>query len=173
MKRQTLNMPPVVVDAHMIEGGGKGPMSDAPVCFGVRSHIGQRRRKKDSVRVPSAPEPLSAGGSLFAVSDGVGGHSGGGLASRMGCRELEAYYLLTRVVGTSEPMPLVDTRIDHLHPGDRYLLCTDGLSNTAADNDTADLISRGRAAAGIAEQLVVEALQDNARDNITAVVVIL
>jgi serine/threonine protein phosphatase PrpC len=82
-------------------------------------------------------------------------------------------HLLTRVVGTSEPLPLVDTRIDHLHPGDRYLLCTDGLSNTVADKDIADLLSRGHETAGIAEQLVAQALRGNARDNITAVVVII
>jgi PPM family protein phosphatase len=279
MKRQALNMPPVAVDAHMIEGGGTGPMFDASFCFGVRSHIGQRRRNEDSVRVPSAPEPLSAEGSLFAVADGMGGHSGGGLASRVACRELEAYYqrlpteprsltppllsrvlmetvfridrrlrrrglrdagmaemgttlsclvlteshsiishvgdsriyrirhdhltrlttdhtfvqdmifegevdpkeaerhplrhLLTRVVGTSEPLPLVDTRIDRIQPKDRYLLCTDGLSNTVTFKAIADLLSKGNNASGVAERLVAQALRDNARDNITAVVVIL
>jgi len=279
MKRQALNMLPVAVDAHMVEGGGKGLMSDAPICFGVCSHIGQRRRNEDSVRVPAAAGPLSSEGSLFAVADGMGGHSGGGLASRMACRELDTYYqrlpteprflthhllsrvlmetvfridrrirrrglrdagmaemgttlsclvlteshsiishvgdsriyrlrhnhltrlttdhtfvqdmifegeldpkeaerhplrhVLTRVVGTSEPMPLVDTRIDRLRPKDRYLLCTDGLTNTVADKDIADLLARGHEATGIAEHLVAQALQDNARDNITAVVVIL
>lgn len=263
----------------MVESLGNSSKSKTALDYGACSHVGQRPRNEDSLRVPSKAEPLNARGCLFAVADGMGGHSGGGLASRMACQELESYYqrlpadprllvapllsrllmetviridrsirrqgtgvlgmtemgttlsclmltethsiichvgdsriyrlrhhhltrlttdhtfvqdmifegevdpteagrhplrhLLTRVVGTSEPLPLVDTRIDHLHPGDRYLLCTDGLSNTVADNDIADLISRGRAAAGIAEQLVVQALQDNARDNITAVVVIL
>jgi serine/threonine protein phosphatase PrpC len=69
----------------MVEGDGKGLMPDARVCFGVCSHIGQRRRNEDSVRVPAAAGPLSAKGSLFAVADGMGGHSGGGLASRMAC----------------------------------------------------------------------------------------
>lgn len=81
--------------------------------------------------------------------------------------------LLTRVVGTCEPLPLVDTRIDRLQPKDRYVLCTDGLSNTLADKEIADLLSGGYDAAGIAEQLVTRALGDNARDNITAVVVVL
>jgi serine/threonine protein phosphatase PrpC len=76
-------------------------------------------------------------------------------------------------IGTSEPLPLVDTRIDRLQHRDRYLLCTDGLANTVADKDIADLQFRGHEAAGIAEQLVAQALRGNARDNITAAVVIL
>lgn len=272
-------MLPVAVDADMVAGVGNRSISNTPVCYGVRSHIGQRLRNEDSVRVPAAVEPLSPEGSLFAVADGMGGHSGSGLASRMACRELETYYqrlpteplslthhllnlvlmetvfridrsirrrglrdagmaemgttlsclvlteshsiishvgdsriyrlrhnhltrlttdhtfvqnmifegevdpkeaerhplrhVLTRVVGTSEPMPLVDTRIDRLQPKDRYLLCTDGLTNTVADKDIADLLPQGHEAAGIAEHLVAQALRDNARDNITAVVVIL
>jgi serine/threonine protein phosphatase PrpC len=53
------------------------------------------------------------------------------------------------------------------------LLCTDGLANTVADKDIADLQLRGHESAGIAEQLVAQALRGDARDNITAVVFIL
>jgi PPM family protein phosphatase len=127
-----------------------------PVSALVCSHIGQRLRNEDCVRVPVAAGPLSAKGSLFAVADGMGGHSGGGLASRMVCQELEAYCRrlpseprsltpppLCRVLmeavfridrkirrqglrdagraemGTSKPLPLVDTRIDRLQHRDR------------------------------------------------------
>jgi protein phosphatase len=81
-------------------------------------------------------------------------------------------HLLTRVVGTTEPLPLVDTRVDRLQPQDRYLLCTDGLSNALADEAIMEALAEGRNASAAAERLVALALRNNARDNITAVVVI-
>ena len=270
-------MPPAVADRDMAEGMDRSQVPAAPVFYGVCSHIGQRRFNEDAVRVPSEVDPWGSAGWLFAVADGMGGHRGGGLASRLACQGLEGYYqrlppeppslippllsrilvetvfridlrirlqtltdagmaemgttlsclvlteshsiishvgdsriyrlrhdrltrlttdhtfvqemifegrvdprdagqhplrhVLTRVVGTSEPLPRVDARIDSLLPEDRYLLCTDGLSNAVADEAIAGLLSNGYDASGIAERLVVRAQRNNARDNITAVVV--
>jgi serine/threonine protein phosphatase PrpC len=262
----------------MAEVMDKFPLSAAPVQYGACSHIGQRRFNEDSVRVPFGVKPSNSTGWLFAVADGMGGHRGGGLASRLACQELEAYYqrlppeprslippllsrilmetvfridrsirwhglgaggmaemgttlsclllteshsiishvgdsriyrlrhdrltclttdhtfvqdmiiegevdprdagkhplrnLLTRVVGTTEPLPLVDTRIDRLQWGDRFLLCTDGLSNAVAYDAIANYLANGDDASGIAERLVALAIHNKARDNITAIVVI-
>ena len=80
--------------------------------------------------------------------------------------------LLTRAVGTMESLEMVDTRIDRLHPGDHYLLCSDGLYNAVDDQRIAGLLSAGVSARSMAAELVDAALANNARDNVTAVVIV-
>lgn len=79
--------------------------------------------------------------------------------------------LLTQAVGTGEPLDHVDMRIDRTLPGDRFLLCTDGLYNAVDEFDIAALMASKQEADGIAEALVTHALQNKIRDNVTAVVV--
>ncbi len=79
--------------------------------------------------------------------------------------------LLTQAVGTGEPLDHVDMRIDRALPGDRFLLCTDGLYNAVDEFDIAALMASKQEADGIAEALVTQALQNKIRDNVTAVVV--
>ena len=80
-------------------------------------------------------------------------------------------HLLTRAVGTMEPLERVDARIDLHHPQDRYLLCTDGLYNALSDERLAFLLSADGRALQAAVELVEAALRNGARDNITAVVI--
>jgi len=81
--------------------------------------------------------------------------------------------LLTQVVGTGEPLEHVDMRIDQALPGDRFLLCTDGLYNAVDGFDIATLMASDEGVHSIAEELVKLALQNKIRDNVTAVVVLL
>ncbi len=81
-------------------------------------------------------------------------------------------HMLTRALGAMEPLEQVDTRIDSRRPGDRYLLCTDGLYNTLGDERMAVQLASDRNASQIADTLVEEAVEMETRDNATAVVII-
>lgn len=79
--------------------------------------------------------------------------------------------VLTRVVGTKEPLELVDTRIDSLQIDDMFLLCTDGLYNTLDSKHIRDLLLIRSVASATANKLVMSAYQKGARDNITAIAI--
>jgi serine/threonine protein phosphatase PrpC len=79
--------------------------------------------------------------------------------------------MLTRAVGTGEPLALVDSRIDLLTKEDCFLLCSDGLYNTLSDTCILDLLARQSTASETAAKLVMHALQNGARDNITVIVI--
>jgi serine/threonine protein phosphatase PrpC len=80
-------------------------------------------------------------------------------------------HMLTRVVGTQEPLTFVDSRIDPLKIKDCFLLCSDGLYNALSDAYILDLLSNQSIASKSAEELVAQALREGARDNITAIVI--
>jgi serine/threonine protein phosphatase PrpC len=80
-------------------------------------------------------------------------------------------HVLTRAVGTAEPLERVDTRIDPLRSEDRFLLCTDGLYNSLAPAQIAHQLNMPWPARQIASTLVFEAFRAGATDNITAVVI--
>lgn len=80
-------------------------------------------------------------------------------------------HLLTNAVGTAEPLAQVDARIDRTRTGDRFLLCSDGLTNVLDTDRLAALMALDAHPGKIAESLVAEALDENTRDNVTALVV--
>jgi serine/threonine protein phosphatase Stp1 len=74
--------------------------------------------------------------------------------------------VITRAVGSGDELDL-DKVTDRLVPGDRFLLCSDGLCKTIPDSLTAELL----ASDDPAEKLIQAALEHRGRDNVTAVVV--
>jgi protein phosphatase/serine/threonine-protein phosphatase Stp1 len=77
--------------------------------------------------------------------------------------------VITRAVGAADPDGLrLDKATDELRPGERFLLCSDGLTKSIPDADIAAVLGgTGDAAA----RLVDAALNRQARDNVTVVVI--
>jgi len=78
-------------------------------------------------------------------------------------------HVLTRAVGTQANVVPDLTGID-LQPGDRMLLCSDGLSGVVSDQVLGRVLSSGATCDETATGLVGEALEAGGPDNITAVV---
>ena len=75
--------------------------------------------------------------------------------------------VITRAVGI-QPSVQVDTLLLDTLPGDRYLLCTDGLHGYLRDEEIPQFLSEGK---DLPERLVALANERGGKDNITAVVV--
>jgi protein phosphatase len=79
--------------------------------------------------------------------------------------------VLMRVLGDMDPDPEVDTFIMPTQPGDRWLLCSDGLSGVVDDPHTEKALAGGQAPARTADLLLKQALDGGAPDNVTVVIV--
>jgi protein phosphatase len=79
--------------------------------------------------------------------------------------------VLMRVLGDTPEPPQVDSWVIDIAPGDRFLLCSDGLCGYVSD----DVIERNMkslaAGTAVAEDLLGEALEAGAPDNVTIVMV--
>jgi protein phosphatase len=75
--------------------------------------------------------------------------------------------LITRAIQGQHVAPT--TRMLPVQPGDRYLLCTDGLSDVVADEAIGQTLQSYADRRECVEQLVKLALQAGAPDNVTAV----
>jgi protein phosphatase len=113
-------------------------------------------------------------GELFQITDD---HSYIGHLVREGQLEPEALYthprrnVITRSLGNSEHV-VVDTWILEVEPGDRFLLCSDGLWEMVQGNDAlADLVADAPTPANTVAALIEAANAAGGRDNIGAVVV--
>lgn len=78
--------------------------------------------------------------------------------------------IMTRALGV-EPEVDVDLFIETPLAGDRYLLCSDGLSRELRDHQIASLLSRFADPTDAARELVEEAKRRGGNDNVTVVVV--
>lgn len=80
--------------------------------------------------------------------------------------------VITRAVGTSDALRL-DKVTDELRPGDRFLLCSDGLTKAVPEHEIAALMTGAgdEAPRLIAPRLIERALERQARDNVTVVIV--
>jgi serine/threonine-protein phosphatase Stp1 len=77
--------------------------------------------------------------------------------------------IITRAVGASDPDGLMlDKTTDELRPGERFLLCSDGLTKTIPEPEIAALLGAG---GDVAARLIEVALEKQARDNVTVVIV--
>jgi protein phosphatase/serine/threonine-protein phosphatase Stp1 len=77
--------------------------------------------------------------------------------------------VITRAVGAGQGELELDKRMGTLHAGDRFLLCSDGLSKTLSASDMATLLGRPEGAAS--NTLLEAALAQKASDNVTVVTV--
>ena len=79
--------------------------------------------------------------------------------------------VLMRVLGDVDAAPEIDTSIQDVRAGDRWLLCSDGLSSYVAEDKIASILATIRSAQGAADRLVKESLDHGAPDNVTVVIV--
>jgi len=79
--------------------------------------------------------------------------------------------VLMRVLGDVDLTPEIDTEIVDTEPGDRWLLCSDGLSGFVSEERMAELLAEHPDAAAAVEALIDESLDEGAPDNVTIVIV--
>ena len=78
--------------------------------------------------------------------------------------------VLMRVLGDQEARPEIDTFVVGTQPGDRWMLCSDGLCGYVPDDITNRILTSRVEASEAAELLVGETLEHGAPDNVTVVV---
>jgi protein phosphatase len=76
--------------------------------------------------------------------------------------------LVTRAVGVEDTV-LLETHLHEVHPGDLYLLCSDGLSDMLDDASLAQLLQMHESLAATAQRLVDAANDAGGKDNISLV----
>jgi serine/threonine protein phosphatase PrpC len=79
--------------------------------------------------------------------------------------------VLMRVLGDVDAAPEIDTSVFDTAPGDRWLICSDGLSSYVSDEKIEHALATFPVAADAAERLVKESLDAGAPDNVTVVLV--
>ncbi|UYN83065.1 MAG: serine/threonine-protein phosphatase [Microcella sp.] len=79
--------------------------------------------------------------------------------------------VLMRVLGDVDLTPEIDSEIVDTEPGDRWLLCSDGLSGFVSEDRIAELLAEHADAAAAVEALIDESLDEGAPDNVTIVIV--
>lgn len=77
---------------------------------------------------------------------------------------------ITQALGTDRGVDPDEERLE-LEPGDRLLLCTDGLTDMVDDVRISEALAEGSEAQAVCDQLVENALSRGGVDNITLVVV--
>ncbi len=80
--------------------------------------------------------------------------------------------VVTRALG-SDSMPDVDLWVLPPHEGERFLICSDGLTGELDDSQLADLLQQHEDPQEAAEALVRAAVEAGGHDNVTVVVVVL
>ncbi len=79
--------------------------------------------------------------------------------------------VLMRVLGDMDPDPEIDAFVMQTQPGDRWLICSDGLSGVVDDAHTTKVLAQGQAPGRTADLLLKQALDAGAPDNVTIVIV--
>jgi serine/threonine protein phosphatase PrpC len=79
--------------------------------------------------------------------------------------------VLMRVLGDVDAAPEIDTTVIETQPGDRWLLCSDGLSSYVSDDKIQTILNTITATEAAANRLVKESLDNGAPDNVTVVLV--
>lgn len=79
--------------------------------------------------------------------------------------------VLMRVLGDVELMPEIDVDVLETRPGDRWVLCSDGLSGFVDEDRIGELLDENPDAARAVEALINESLDHGAPDNVTVIIV--
>lgn len=79
--------------------------------------------------------------------------------------------VLMRVLGDVDASPEIDTTVMKTLPGDRWLICSDGLSSYVSEDKIQAALATIPAAQDAAERLIKESLDQGAPDNVTIVLV--
>ena len=77
--------------------------------------------------------------------------------------------VLMRVLGDVDASPEIDTTVMKTQPGDRWLICSDGLSSYVAEEKIQAVLTAIPTTQEAAERLVKESLDQGAPDNVTIV----
>ena len=78
--------------------------------------------------------------------------------------------VLMRVLGDVEASPEIDMLLLDTRPGDRWLICSDGLSGVVSFDDLQTQLSADAGAKQVADRLVKASLDGGAPDNVTVVI---
>ena len=78
--------------------------------------------------------------------------------------------VLMRVLGDVDVEPEVDTHIVETTPGDRWLLCSDGLSGYVSEREIAEILISIDDPQEAVDKLILTSLAEGAPDNVTVVV---
>ena len=79
--------------------------------------------------------------------------------------------VIMRVLGDTNEVPQLDAEVLDVRPGDRWLLCSDGLCGYVSDEIVERNLGSSESAEEITEVLIGEALEAGAPDNVTIVIV--
>lgn len=79
--------------------------------------------------------------------------------------------VLMRVLGDVDASPEVDTDVLDTHPGDVWLLCSDGLCGYVEDPEIEKILRRRASLQGAVDALIDKSLAHGAPDNVTVVLV--
>ncbi|MFN2591000.1 MAG: Stp1/IreP family PP2C-type Ser/Thr phosphatase [Actinomycetota bacterium] len=78
--------------------------------------------------------------------------------------------ILTRVLGVDDDVEVDDLTLDPIQPGDRILLCTDGLTHMVDDDRIEQILKDEADPQSAADELVEEAIGAGGEDNVTVIV---
>ncbi|WP_345762715.1 PP2C family protein-serine/threonine phosphatase [Diaminobutyricibacter sp. McL0608] len=78
--------------------------------------------------------------------------------------------VLMRVLGDVDASPEIDTWILDTQPGDRWLICSDGLSGVVKHDDMLAALSMHEGPKAVADRLLKQSLDAGAPDNVTIVI---
>jgi protein phosphatase len=84
-------------------------------------------------------------------------------------RKDKAHHMLIRYVGMENPRP--DVEMFSIKKGDRFLLCTDGLSEMVKDEEIAEIMNEALVPETALQRLVANANESGGYDNITAIII--
>ena len=79
--------------------------------------------------------------------------------------------VLMRVLGDVDAAPEIDTNVYDTAPGDRWLICSDGLSSYVTGDKMEHVLATFPSAQEAAEKLIKESLDQGAPDNVTVLLV--